>query len=325
MNLLRWTTALTATLAIAGVTACTAALGYGTEVTEVSVVVLNFDPVLDGTRASRLGKDMGWNEPRALADSLRIAVWATSTRKVAYRVVDWRDIDAFPATAGPGWEPDAYRACVEDGQDCRDPRADIPAILDRYGVPPLIDRDIADEVWIFAPPATGIAGAGTAGPGAVEVDAAYPGVAVSRPFAVMGFQLDEGMDDVLHAFCRRVEATVGRALAATEEGARAWARFTAIRAEADTAGVGTCDTPPNATEPGDYDNTDPFPSTAPRWLVYPSESTATQDVSAQVWNGPDYRRTYLRWWLVHLPHNERTPPTSPPSNWWPLAFFEPAG
>lgn len=312
-------TVLIGLMAAATVSACTVALGYGSDVTEVSVVVLNFEPRFPGARSSR--DVIGGMSPRVMADSFRSAVWDASLRKVAYTIVDWRDIDALPeARDGQGHDPASYRACLEDPERCPGTSPDIPAILERYGILPLIDRDIADEVWIFAGPHLGVEGAVMAGPGAVEIDGAYPDVPASRPFAIMGFGAGQGMTDVLYAFCRRVEATVGAALGESREGARTWARFSATTMDSDTAGVGTCDTPPNATEPFDYDNPEPVPSTAPTWLSYPTETVATAPVSAEIWNGPDYRRSYLRWWFLHLPHHHRTPQPDPPANWWPLAF-----
>lgn len=306
-------------LATTGLSACTAALGFGSEVTEVSVVVLNFEPRFPGTRNPR--DVLGGTPPRVMADSFRSAVWDASLRKVAYRIVDWRDIDAFPEPRdGRAHDPASYQACLDTPERCPDVSPDIPAIVDRYGILPLIDRDIADELWIFAGPHLGVEGVVMAGPGAVEIDGAYPAVPASRPFAIMGFSSDQGMTDVLYTFCRRVEATVGAALRQTRAGADAWARFSATAMHADTAGVGTCDTPPNSTEPLDYDNPEPVPSTSPAWLSYPAETGTIIPVSAQVWNGPDYRRSYLRWWFLHVPHRHRTPQPDPPANWWPLAF-----
>ncbi len=321
IRLLSVRTALLAGLVAAGISACTAALGFGSEVTEVSVVVLSFDPRLPGRGAPTLRKETGGSDPRDLADSLRSAAWDLSLRKVAYRIVDWRSIDAFPPTVrSPGHDTESYRACLDGSGGCPELTADIPAILERYGMAPLIDRHIADEVWIFAGPHLGVDGAAGAGPGAVVIDDVYPDVAAARPFTVMGFSYAQGMTDVLHTLCRRVERTVGEALRETAEGAAAWARFTATAGGPGTPGVGTCDTPPNATEPFVYDSPDPVTSTAPAWFAYPEQSDATQQVSAAVWNGPDYRRSYLRWWFQHIPHTQRTPQPQPPANWWPLAF-----
>lgn len=314
-------TVLATALAVCSLTSCMAALGPASDVTEVSVLVLNFDPQLEGRRVSDIGEDRGWAPARALADSLRSAMWERSFRKMLIDFVDWRDLAAFPAmVSGAPYDMAAYQRCLEDEAACRVGPVDLPAILDRYGAAAMVDRHIADEVWIFGGPHMGLEGAAMVGSSAIEIDAAYPRAGGERPFAVMGFNVAAGMTDVLHTYCRRIEATVAHALRQTPAGRAEWARFSATAADADTVGVGTCDHAPNAHVAGDYAAPDTVVSTAPQWLSYPVAPGATQPVSAATWSGPDYRRNFLRWWFFHLPHGRRASETGVPGNWWPLAY-----
>ena len=159
-----------------------------------------------------------------------------------------------------------------------------------------------------------------AGPGAFDINGGvFPGVRTARPFAIMGFNYERGVAEMLHDLCHRTEATLARVYGGWDAGAltTTWARFAANVAQSNgRAGVGSCHYPPNATTDYDYDNPRVVQSDADDWLRYPALSGERRGVSRETWGGPDYHREYMRWWLRRLPHGDGTSPDRKLNNWW---------
>ena len=288
------------------------AVGVPPRVVEVPVLVLSFEPALEGYRAPTLREELGWSHPRALADSLRTVVREASRDGVRYRIVDWRTIDGFPLREdGVRLDLESYRQCVEEETGCPSHGAlDLPALLRQYGVPALVKAGFADEVWLFGGPHMGLGdpvvldGSGSSG---ADLD-------IPHPLPILSFDYSEGVGDMLFDFCRRVEAALTDAFGPTAVPTTPWGRYTTTIAEADTAGVGRCDHAPNALVPLQYTLEREVPSTAPAWLGYPSLEGLVAPVSHENW-GRD-RHGYLRWWLFHLPAVPRTDGGAPLSDWW---------
>lgn len=306
------------TAAISGCATLSGVLGIEPRVADVRVLVLDFDPRLPGYRAPALREELGWKTPRALADTFRAAVREASRGGVVYNVVDWRIIDGFPPLAdGSALDLDAYRGCVEEGTDCRTTGAvDYGALLERYGVAAMAAGDFVDEVWVFGGPGMGLRPFVMAGPGAAgHADPPHPDPGLTGVLPVMSFDYAGTATDMLYALCLRAEGALERVHPdAPGQGRSDWDRFTATIAEADTAGVGRCDRPPNATEPFQYDSDRAVPSTAPDWLHYPVRQGLTAPVSAAFWGGD--RSGFLRWWLYHLPHTPEATEDGRTGDWW---------
>lgn len=290
----------------------------------VKVLVLNFDPIVPG-REQRLHEVCGWFDPRELAEGYIADVKQASGGLVEYRVAEWRDVDGFPA------KQDGFRYSVEAYLDCREGKAkwhepdlsDYPRLAEEYGVTQLVDAGEVDELWLFGGPYFGFHESAMIGPKAFYINGGvYDQVPVTRPFAVMGFNYERGVAEMLHNLCHRTESTMSRVYDGwtADELTTHWARFAANVKQSGTAAVGSCHYPPNGESDYDYANEREVESTATDWLNYPQLTGRTTKVSRETWGGPDYHRNYMRWWFAHLPRAEGTNEDGRLNNWWRYLF-----
>lgn len=288
----------------------------------VRVLVLDFDPVIPDSGRRRMHRAFGWNNPRELAEGYMRDVADASNSLVRYEIVDWRTIDEFPGKRdGFQYTPSTYAACLRSNDACHKPDGlDYEGMLAKVGVVPLIDRRTVDEVWLFGGPYFGYFEAAMAGPGAFDINGdAFTDVPSQRAFAIMGFNVERGVAEMLHDLCHRTEATLARVYGGwrAESLTTSWARFAAnAHQSGGRAGVGSCHYPPNATSDYDYANPRVVDSDADDWLRYPRLTGARTRVTAETWGGPDYHRDFMRWWLARLPKAEGTGPDGKLNNWW---------
>lgn len=288
----------------------------------VRVLVLEFDPVISDSSGRSAHRAFGWSDPRTLAAGYVRDVADASSGRLRYQVVEWRTIREFPPKLdGFRYTAATYAACLTDKARCHDPDGlDYVATLERHGVPSLIDAGRIDEVWLFGGPYFGYFEAAMAGPGAFDINGGpFPDVKTRRAFAIMGFNSERGVAEMLHDLCHRIEATMARVYGGwrAESLTSAWARFAAnARQSGGRAGVGSCHYPPNATGEYDYGNERAVESDADDWLRYPALTGARRRVDRRAWGGPDYHREYMRWWLRHLPRGQGVAPDGKLANWW---------
>lgn len=291
---------------------------------EIDVLVLNFDPTIPARGDRPAHAAFGWNDPRELATQYRDAVEEVSHGRVRYRIVEWRDVDAFPTkTDGFVYSPAGFERCWEERETCHQPDGtDYPRLLEEYGVVPLIEADSIDELWIFGAPYMGFWESAMAGPGAFYINGGvYDSVAVAEPFAIMGFSYERALAEMLHNLCHRTEATMTHISGgwAVDSLTTPWARFAANTHQSGTAAVGTCHFPPNGEDHYDYDNPRTVASAAADWLDYPDLDRHYAPVNRETWGGPLYHENYMKWWFRHLPH---VPGTTDGflNDWWRYVF-----
>ena len=291
----------------------------------VKVLVLNFDPRIAASGGAPLHRALGWNDPRYLASQYAADVGKASGGFIRYEIVEWRDVDAFPRKVdGFVYTTDRYLASHRRRAGWHDPdRADAGATLREHAVVPQIDSGTIDELWLFGGPYFGYSESAMAGPGAFDINGeVLEDVPAKRPFAIMGFNYERGVAEMLESLCHRVEATMSREYGGwrIDELNHPWARFAANEAQSGTAAVGTCHWPPNAQGEYDFDNSRTVSSTADDWLAYPRLTGRRTPVNRDKWGGPDYARNYLFWWLRHLPRAPGVAPDGRQANWWKYVF-----
>lgn len=294
---------------------------------EVKVLVLNYDPVVPGNWGQRLHEVCKWQNPRELSRQYAADVAEVSRGFIRYREVLWRDLDEIPVkNDGFQYSLEQFLQLWKARKGWHDPDgADYRKILKDQGVPALIDAGVIDEVWLFGGPYFGYHESAMAGPGAFFINGGiYADVPTKRPFAIVGFNYERGVNSMLHNLCHRTEATMSRSFGGwkAEELTTDWARFAANVTQSNgEAGVGSCHYPPNAAKDYDYANPREVQSTADDWLNYPHLTGRKMAVSAQTWGGPDYERNYLKWWFTRLPHAEGINPANKrQNNWWKYVF-----
>ena len=288
----------------------------------VRVLVLDFDPIIPDSGGRRMHEAFGWNRPRALAEEFMRDVADVSGGRMRYDIVEWRTVDEFPQKRdGFQYTSTTYAECIRDRERCHGPDGlDYETTLSRYGVIRLLDDGTIDEVWLFGGPYFGYFESAMAGPGAFDINGdAFAGVRSKRAFAIMGFNSERGVAEMLHNLCHRTEDTMARVYGGwrAESLTTAWARFAAnVHQSGGRAGAGTCHYPPNATADYDYANPRAVNSDADDWLSYPTLTGARKRVTAETWGGPDYHRQFMRWWFTRLPKAGGTGPDGKLNDWW---------
>ncbi len=293
---------------------------------EVKVLVLDFDPKIPDEGGKRLTEVSGWNDPRKLAEGYMADVQASSGGFVRFRIVEWLDIDGFhPKSDGFAYTAATFRACQKSGKGWHQPDgADYPKTFEQYGVLPRIDEGEIDEVWFFGGPYFGYSESAMAGPGAFYINGdTYDKVPSKRPFAIMGFNYERGVECMLEDLGHRTEATMSRCFGGWEAAklVHDWARFAANAKQSNgVAACGSVHYPPNGESDYDYGNKRVVESSADDWLAYPNLTGAKKKVNCETWGGPDYHRNYLKWWFARLPRANGKSPEGRENNWWNYVF-----
>lgn len=324
LQTLVWNLALIVSLNTHDVIQCRAAEPPQNGTLDVKVLVLNFDPLVPAEK-KRLHEVCGWFDPRKLAEGYAADVRKASDGLIRYEIVEWKDLDVFPV------KKDGFRYTVESYLSCRNgdtewhkaDLADYPRMADTYDAVRLIDAGKIDEVWLFGGPYFGFHESSMLGPKAFYINGGvYDRVDSNRRFAVMGFNYERGVAEMLHNLCHRTEASMSRVYGGwkAEELTSNWARFAANLKQSGRAAVGSCHYPPNAESDYDYDNKRIVASTADDWLSYPRLTGRTTMVSCETWGGPDYHRNYMKWWFRHLPRADGKNADGRLNNWWRYVF-----
>ncbi len=292
----------------------------------VRVLVLNFDPYVEWEgRRVRLHQAGKWNDPRELAKGYIEDIKSASRGYINHTIVDWRDLNEFPAKVdGFRYTARSFVECMQSGSGWHQPDGlDYPRMAKDAGVANLVNAGRIDEVWMFGAPYFGYWESAMIGPGAFFINGGvYPDEGMRRPIAVMGFNYERGVAEMLHNLCHRTESTLSRFFGGwkIDELTTAWAKFAANEKQSGSAAVGTCHYPPNAEKDYDYANPRYVSSSANDWLNWPNLTGKTERLNCEAWGGPDYHRNYMIWWFSRLPNVHGIGADGRPLTWWSYIY-----
>jgi len=283
-----------------------------------SVLVINFDPIVQSRGSRALHQVRRWNDPRDLTQGYIADLAECSGGYVRYRVVEWQDVDAYPVKAdGFRYTDRSYLRCLEGRKPWHQPDAvDYYRILQDFGVPGRVERGEIDEVWLWGFPYAGFWESTMAGRGAYFCNSPpVEGIPTSRLFVTMGFNYERGVGQMLESFGHRVESILRHVYGSWEpRETHAWNRFTLYdKVAPGRAGCGNVHFAPNSERDYDWGNRRMVWSTCDDWLNYPHLTGQRRRVNCEEWGGDI--RVHHRWWLRHLP---RAPGRSEGklNNWW---------
>ncbi len=284
----------------------------------VKVIVVCYDPLLKSQGNQKLSQHMGWNDPRPMTEKLIGYLRESSAGYADFQLVEWIDVDVFPAKRdGFRYDDASFLAMWKDRDLVHQPDAASYANLFQ-------DADLAkrvtsgdvDEVWVWGAPYFGFDEYAFKIPGdLVQYQSDNPWFYrpydipdCGRTVAVMGFNYEVGEDNALHSFGHRCEGmlsiTVGRGAWDTKDASNPWSRFTRQAKEyPDDAQVGNVHGGPNAEDGYDYSQVKEVLSAAEDWLNYPHLTGKKSMVSCATWGEP-HHLNFQRWWLAHLPNNQ---------------------
>jgi hypothetical protein len=291
----------------------------------IKVMVLNFDPLIPQEGNKKLHEVCRWNDPRKLAEDYVKDVYEASSGFIRYEIVHWEEIAAFHTKVdGFTYTPVQYMACRKSRLGWHKPdTADYPKTFEDFNVLPKINSGEVDEVWFFGGPYFGYNESAMAGPEAFFINGAvYGKVKSTRPFAIMGFNYERGVAEMLHNLCHRTESTLSRIYGGwkAEVMDSNWSKFAANQEQSKNAAVGNCHFPPNAKSGYDYGNKREVYSTAEDWMNYPELTGKKTKLTCETWGGPDYHRKYMNWWFNHLPIAPGINADGRLNNWWRYVF-----
>lgn len=287
----------------------------------VRVLVLNYDPVVPSQDGKRLHEAFHWTAPKDLARGCVDDFLASSHGLVLFKIVEWRDLDSIPTKAdGFQYNADDYFTAWSTHKPHNPDAVNYEKVISDNNVTPLIDSGKVDEVWIFGAPAFGFNESAMAGPGSFWINGpTFEKVKCKHAFAIMGFNYERGVAEMVHDFCHRAESTMAHVYGGWDSAhpKTNWDKFSANYKQSNgVAAVGNCHFPPNADGDYDYGNPRIVQSSADDWLNYPHLTGATKPVNKDTWGGPDYQRSYLKWWFTRLPHVPGVNADGRLNNWW---------
>jgi hypothetical protein len=221
---------------------------------------------------------------------------------------------------------ETYLKCHHEGKGWhRRDAVDYARVIAENNVAELIGNGTVDEVWLFGGPYFGYWESAMAGPRSFYINGGpVRGIECKRPFAIMGFNYERGVAEMLHSLGHRVESTMARFSGGWEVDnlSTHWARFAANTKQSNgQAGCGSCHYPPNAESDYDYGNKRIVSASADDWLNYPNFKGTKSDVTCETWGGPDYQRNYFVWWYTRFPKaNGINSESGLQNNWWKYVY-----
>ena len=269
------------------------------------VLLITFNPVVDGERGTRMIEYMGWNAVEPLVQGYISDVRACSAGLVNYQIVERIEVD--------DWIPleDGYRYDGATFLQVMDRRAaphkpdmmDYNWCIEKFDLVNRVMRNEIDEVWMFAFPYGGFYESRMVGEDAYWCNApALDQVDCRRRFVMMGFNYERGVGEMEEAFGHRIESIMTRVYERKSAAANIYKHFiTYDKQSPGMAQVGWMHYAPNSHTDYDWGNRSVVTSACDDWLNYPNLSGATRQVSTGDWGNGDIRAHHT-WWFNRLPH-----------------------
>lgn len=284
------------------------------------VLVLNYDPVIRSEGGRRLHEVGGWNDPHYLADGYAADLKACSGGYARYKIVEWKDVDAFPVKKdGYRYSEEEYLRCLRGKGGWHQPDGvDYKAIIKDFSLDKRVGKGEIDEVWIFSMPYSGFWESTMAGRGAYECNSdPVPGVDCPKIFVIMGFNYERGVGEMLEDMGHRTESIMTHVYGSWDpKKTHAWNRFTLYDKQMPgEAACGNVHFAPNSLKDYDWGNKSVVTSSCDDWLDYPNLTGAKRKVTTDDWGGGSIR-SHHRWWLSHLPKAAGRGPDGKLANWW---------
>jgi hypothetical protein len=283
------------------------------------VLLLSYNPLIEAEGGNRLSAVLRWHDPDRLAAHYSADLHAASGGCAQYAVVERVEVDAWPRKRdGFCYDDHSFLKAWRRRSAFHQPDAvDYHAILLRFAIAERVRSRSIDEVWIFAPPYTGLWESTMVGPGAFwcnspPVDGAEH---CGRRFVVMGFNYERDVGCMLENFGHRTESIMRAVYRRHPPDRNMWDRFCRYDLQAPGgAGCGNIHFAPNSAADYDWGNLRPVWSDCDDWLSYPALAGRRREVHCAEWGSGDMRAHHL-WWLQHLPRAEGTH-DSVLNNWW---------
>jgi len=182
----------------------------------VNVLVLNYNPVLEGSGSTTLSQHYGWQDPQITSRNIIADIEKASGGGIKYVIAEWKNIDQGFPVKSDGTQFQTGEEFIahwdEHGAGHKMGIIDHQLLLSEHNVVEKIDNGEIDEVWIWGPPEIGTWESCIAGPRAYAINGpGYPDIESKRPFVIMGFNYERGETEALHSLGHRAEGQISNA------------------------------------------------------------------------------------------------------------------
>jgi hypothetical protein len=270
----------------------------------VSLIIHN--PRVPSMGGMKLNQALKWNDPDQLCAGYISDLKESSYGYANYEIVERIEVDKFPVKAdGFVYSADEFVNAWKARKGFHEPDAvSYDALLEEFDMVGKIDRNEADEIWLFAFPFGGYYESIMAGPGAFWCNA--PPLKqtdyASRRFVIMGFSYQRGIGEMLENFGHRAESIMKHTFRNQRGEDNLWEKF--IRHEFKNPGqaeVGWMHYAPNSVRDYDWGNKTPVKSRWHTWLSFPNLEGEEHICDCADWGNGDIR-LHHKWWFKLLPH-----------------------
>jgi len=135
-------------------TSCMALAGTDLARKTNNLLVINYDPVLRDHGGTNLQRFLRWNNPRPMTTNLVRYIRESSGGYANFRIVDWIDVDAFPAKRdGFRYTEQSFLEMWKDKKKARQPDSvSYAAIFKELNLAERVRKDDVSEIWIWGAP-----------------------------------------------------------------------------------------------------------------------------------------------------------------------------
>lgn len=286
---------------------------------EMRVSMIVHNPILEQYGAVPLHQYFGWYDPDQLARQYADDLRACSGGLAQYRIVERIVVDGYPTKIdGFCYNDASYVGAWRQRHGFHQPDAvDYNRLLAEFDLIGKVERNLIDEVWLFAFPYAGYYESTMVGAGAFWCNS--PPVPHTercrRRFVVMGFNYERDVGCMLENFGHRVESIMSHVYRQHTGERNLWARF--ARYERDAPGRAECGNvhfAPNSANDYDWGNRRVVLSRADTWYRFPNLDGPARPMDCSEWGSGDMRAHHV-WWLNHLPRVEGAS-DGVAHNWW---------
>lgn len=279
------------------------------------VIVLIYDPVLPSAGGKPLIEHLHGTDPieasRILVDVVREASWGY----INYEIVDVIRVDGYPKKVDGFQYDEAKYLEARRTKEWQPASSSYRGFFEEHGLLDRFQKEEITELWVWGADGFHFDEFAMYIPNRYARFGPTENPWLYRPYDiptelgrttwVMGFNVEVGVDNMIHSYAHRIESMAALALADgvwdTKTARDPWNVFSYL--ETDHPGtpsqVGNCHVPPNGQSGYDYNNPRRVDSWAWYWWRYPDVRGAPAPISSRAWGKNQFG--YMKWLLERVP------------------------
>jgi len=320
------TTTITPTAALASTPTPTATPPQPeTQITK-KVFVLVINPWLV-SKNSNLIEYKNWKNPETMVSELINWFKQTTNGSVNYvRAGRFTpDYNIFPVKEdGFQYNETTYFECLNDSNKCHKPDiSDYMAYFNKYNICSRFNSGEFDELWVVAPPWTGLYESRLTGTNAFFYNSPpLTNTTCNKLLPIMTFNPERSLKEMVHDYLHRMESTMTKVYGSWNiiSPQTNWDKFAAVQSLSSAheySGCGHCHfTPTSNTSDYEYNNPQSVSSICDDFYNYPNLSPLNQvkkTITCQIWQCDELK--YYQYWFQHLPHKSGVGPDGKSNDW----------